>query len=269
MDTQVLGTERLKQEATKSQLKTKTKGDEVAKKLPYEIWLKVLNYDVFELIHVNKFFQTLIKNNRNNICYNIIKNQNLITIYEDAYTIYKFYRKYTSDEKFKHHLIDDVSLCEVVENRNMKIVRFLLDNFPDTYDKRFGYNDTVIHAICNNNLEVVQYFCENYLDDILNKNRLTHFIQIAINYDNVSIFRYLLDFHNNKYTTEAEIVLAYSFMLKEALKRLRLKIIKHLIKPHSTISLDLLMIPKCSHDFNDNRYEEYIRYILSSELTIS
>jgi hypothetical protein len=149
--------------------------------LPNEILLKVLNYDVFELEYINRFFQVLVESNKNNICYNIIKNYNLTPSYEDSYIIYKFYKRY----KYKFNYTGKRILYKAVEKNILYVLKFIFQNnyFYDKIRQQYHYfeyddNDNLINV-------------NNYIDDLTKYIYIDKLLAKSAKYGKLDIYKYI------------------------------------------------------------------------------
>jgi hypothetical protein len=241
-------------------------------RLPVEIWLKVLNYEVFELRYVNRFFHTLVKNNINDICYNIIKNYKpkFTIIHKDSAYIYAYYCKQNLNRKFiiEYDIYNESGIWNMyidnaVSTKNMKIVGFLFSNFKECFIKKSRYETILTTAIIRDNLEVVKYVIDNDLIDI-NKNGLYEFtVMEAIDYDRLSILKYLISADVKKKT---DMLFSSDEILRLAIKETSLKIIKYLVKSRDSIPMRFILdvkCPNCTHS-PGSKYREVLKYIISS-----
>jgi hypothetical protein len=239
MDTEVLGAERLKQKGKRS--------------LPIDIWLKVLNYDVCELAFVNKFFRSLIKSNKNNICYNIINNLNLSVVYEDAYDIYNYYYNYKMCEysnyivfgcktynnrlpRFnpKYECIDIKSILRSQSDIALKIIRFFSMNDYDYCSVK--YNEDVFSlAISHQNIDIIQFLIENNLVNINDKVCYNVMVDIILREDSCLVLKYFIESGIIVWDKNEKDKITIRNIMETAFRSKRLNIIKYLIPPNISL----------------------------------
>jgi hypothetical protein len=260
MYTQVLGAER-----------TKTKSDEVAKKLPAEIWLKVLNYDVFELTYVNKFFQTLVKNNRNNICYNIIKNYNpnLNIVYEDSYTIYEFYCSYFVSKRFNPniHKLSIYSILDIDYVDIKKIIHFLVNN--NYYNCDMEDNEVIFRlAISYQNTEIIEYFIEKKLVNMDDAVYYNDILELILYEDSCIVLEYLME--SGVIILDSKSKMNFKSIIESTFSGLKMDIITYLIKPNTSLHKSIFEL---IHEYDIDRdlkdeYIWYLKYLLLNNIRI-